>query len=96
MEKIDGIIICKSDDGKDSQSETVVIGDNGDVCADVIDRGELVMKCFGFSEHRDWYAVSKEWKDTLLLLLIKDRFERVYDFRDWLKEKEIPFESGCY
>jgi hypothetical protein len=41
-------------------------------------------------------TISKEWKDTVLLHLAKERFKTVSEFKKWLDEKEIPSETSLW
>ena len=75
---------------------TAKIGDNGDLILEGIDAGKDVEKFFGDSDYEYWLTMSKDFKETLLLHLIKERFSSVHDLKAWLEEKEIPCTFASY
>jgi hypothetical protein len=85
----------------DSKSERVRVllialtDENGDLILDGYDRGELVEEVWGSDDYEYSLVVKAEYKDTILLNLIKERFKHDSEFRAWLDEKGIPsdFES---
>lgn len=60
------------------------------------DLGEMVKRLWDDSDYEYWLTVDKRYKDTVLLWLIKDRFENEVDFRNWLTEKHIPSTFTSY
>lgn len=80
---------------RDSRYLDALIDDEGTLVLEGYDIGDSVEEHWGDSDYEYWLKVSQEWKDTVLLLLIKERFALSSDFKKWLEEKEIPhkFES---
>ena len=66
------------------------IEENGDLMLEGYDLGESPKKFWGDSDYEYWRTVEKKYKDTILLWLIKERFNSDSDFSDWLEEKGIP------
>ena len=70
------------------------ITDEGHLQLEGQDVGETPKKFWGDSDYEYWLTIDKEYKDTVLLWLIKERFDSDFrndsDFRDWLKKKGIP------
>ena len=66
------------------------IEDDGDLVLEGYDIGPLVKEQWGDSDYEYWLRVDKDYKDTILLWLIKERFPTDSEFREWLDEKEIP------
>jgi hypothetical protein len=59
------------------------------------DIGKSVKEFWGDSDYQYWVRVARDYKDTVLLWLIKERFTTSSEFRQWLDGKGIPntFES---
>ena len=70
----------------------VKISDNGDLVIDGGDCGKAPLEFWGDSDYEYITTIKKEYKDTVLLLLVKDKFKDSDDFREWLKAKDIPNE----
>ncbi len=60
------------------------------------DVGPFVRSLWGSDEYEYWWRVRKEYKDTVLLWLIKERFASETDFQAWLKEHDIPSSFGSW
>lgn len=59
------------------------------------DIGKSVEQYWGDSDYEYWLRIARDYKDTVLLWLIKERFTTSSEFRQWLDGKGIPnkFES---
>ena len=90
MEKIKEITFYRKEDEKNVSWEKASIEVDGNLRLDGYDLGETPLKFWGDDEYEYWLTVDKEWKDTILLLLAKERFEDFGSFRKWLDEKDIP------
>lgn len=66
--------------------------DNGNLIIDGYDTGRLPELYWGDWDYEYITTVRKDFKDTVLLLLIKDRFKDCCDFRSWLEVNHIPNE----
>lgn len=71
---------------------TAKIKENGDLVLEGYDLGKRARELFGDSDYEYWLTIPAQYKDTVLLWLIKERFETSSDFMTWLKDKGIPFE----
>lgn len=89
-EPIKKIEMMREISARDKRYLDAMIDDEGNLVLEGYDIGESVKEFWGDSDYEYWLTVSKEWKDTVLLLLIKERFELSSDFQKWLEEKEIP------
>jgi len=71
------------------------IEDGGNLVMEGQDVGEAPQKWFGDEDYEFWVTVKAENKDSVILALIEKlfggRFSAVDEFRDFLKEKGIPF-----
>jgi hypothetical protein len=72
------------------------IDDRGQLVLDGADTGSRVQEIWGDDDYEFSEAVPAEWKDTVLLHLVKERFSTgTSEFRKWCEERGIPtkFES---
>ena len=67
------------------------IDDAGNLVLEGFDIGDSVEEFWGDSDYEYWLTLSQEWKDTVLLLLIKERFKLSSDFQTWLESNEVPY-----
>ena len=67
------------------------IKENGDLYFDGCDSGKRIKEIWDDFDYEYFTTIDKKYKDTILLLLIKEFFEDDFEFRDFLKKKEIPF-----
>ena len=96
MEPINKLII-RDDKTSDGYSEIIAkIDDHGNLVLEGVDGGKDVDKFFGDSDYEYWLTVPKDFKDTALLYLIKERFPSVHDLKSWLEEKQIPCNYTSY
>ncbi len=72
------------------------IEDDGNLVVEGQDVGETPRKWFDDEDYEFWVTVRAEDKDGLILALIEKlfggRFGAVDEFREFLKEKGVPFE----
>lgn len=78
----------KIDDGR--RVLTANIKDNGDFLLEGFDSGAAIEKLMGDWDYEYWVTVPAHYKDTVLLWLIKERFEGSSQLMQWLTEKDIP------
>lgn len=90
MYKIREIVMSEVRTEKDYSKLIAKIDDDGDLVLEGYDIGETPKKYWGDSDYEYWLTVNKDYKDTILLWLIKERFEDDSHFKDWLDEKGIP------
>lgn len=72
------------------------IDDNGDLILEGQDLGELVQDQFDKDDYEYSLTIRAEYKDTILLNLIKEKFADDSQFKDWLDEKRIPSEFWSF
>ena len=78
-----------------SRSVGASINDQGSLVVDGEDWGKLPSEHFGGSYEYS-ATVEKDNLESVLLLLIKERFSDFPEFEEWLKEKSIPYLSWRY
>jgi hypothetical protein len=88
--KINKIILIESDSERVRVRLTASINPDGDLILDGYDSGKLVEEVWGSDNYEYTLSVKAEYKDTILLNLIKERFKHDSEFRSWLDEKQIP------
>lgn len=81
----------------DGYSELFVrISPDGELVLDGCDAGERARETFGDWDFEYWLTVSQEWKDTVLLYLVKERFTSAHDMETWLEERKISGKFTSY
>jgi len=73
-----------------------VITDDGRLEVERSDYGQLVEEVWGRDEYEYNVTVAEDYKDTVLLLLIKDYMKDDVAFREWLRAKDVPFETSSW
>jgi 6-pyruvoyl-tetrahydropterin synthase len=94
--KISEITLIDSKSERVSVNLTAKILENGDLILEGQDLGNLVKETFGDSDYEYVLKIKAEFKDTMLLNLIKERFANDSDFRAWLDEKGILSEFWSF
>jgi hypothetical protein len=96
-------LAIRRDDTKDGYSEMAVeIDENGAIVLSGVDAGEEVRQFFGDWDFEFWLTIPPEYKEAVLLHLIKDsflsqdRFSSVHKMRKWLEERDIPFQFTSF
>ena len=88
--KIDRITLINSKTERLSVRLTARVDENGDLILDGYDSGEFVEEVLYHDDYEYSLTVKAEYKDTVLLHLIKETFANDSKFRTWLDEKGIP------
>lgn len=73
----------------------ITIKENGDLDMGLFEYGELVEKYKGGDYEYD-LIVEKDYKDSMLLYLIKERFQDISGFKKWLEDHDIPPTETSY
>lgn len=76
--------------GDGRRTLTAHIKENGDLALEGVDSGSEVEKTMGDWDYEYWLTVPAAFKDTVLLWLIKERFENSSALMGWLSEKNLP------
>ena len=99
MEKINTIDLRKemveTVEGKNYYNDLVNIQENGKLHLGSYDFGPSVNKSWGNDYEFDVY-IDLSWKDSILLLLMKDHFETTMEFKNWIDSKGIPCETSLW
>jgi len=69
---------------------SVEVNLQGDLILEGYDGNNWLKEMTGDWDYEFSWTVPGEWKDTVLLHLIKDRFPKESDFHQWCKERSIP------
>jgi hypothetical protein len=96
MERLTTIRLRERHDEEVWSTDDARIEENGDLRLDAYDVGELPKRMMGDDDYEYWVVVPAEWKDTILLKLIKERFKDVYAFHKWARENAIAHSSGSW
>lgn len=78
------------------QKLEALINDRGDLVLEGYEAGDSVREYHDDFDFEYWHTVNVKDVHTLLLLLIKDRFDNVTDYLNWLEEKGIEYESVSF
>lgn len=89
-DKIRKIVLIDEKDDKNIIHLEVKIDDDGKLVFEGHDLGEIPEKYWGDSDYEYWLIIDEDYKDTILLWLIKERFRNDSEFKEWLNEKGIP------
>lgn len=73
-----------------------IIRENGDLVLEGCDNGETVREFWGDFDYEYWITIKADYKDTVLLHLIKEKFDSETAFKKWLDEKNIPWDFMSY
>jgi len=94
---ISEVVLYKKETEANSFLLKASIHEDGRFTLDGSDFGKLPQETFGRDEYEYHSSVKAKYKDTMLLLLIQDRFKGSsdFEFKQWLKEKGIPFQFAC-
>lgn len=90
--KIKEINLIESKSERISVHLSAKIDESGDLILEGYDSGSFVKERFDDYDYEYSLKVKSEYKDTILLLLVKERFANDSEFRQWLAEKGIPSE----
>ena len=69
---------------------TVRIDDSRQLVLEGADAGKFVGDVWGVEEYEFSETVAASWKETVLLHLMAERFDKTSDFRKWCQERGIP------
>jgi hypothetical protein len=84
------LVIRREKFAEGGYSELLVkIDDNGDLVLDAADAGESVRSIVGDWDYEYSETVPAQWKDTMLLHLIKERFTSTSEFGQWCKARNV-------
>ena len=88
------------DRGPTSRFVSAEINNSGDLVLFAHDIGEAAREYTGRDDYEWYVTVQTQNKDAVILALIErvfgGKFDASKEFREWLKEKGIPFELFCH
>jgi hypothetical protein len=93
-EKITGITILEEKTGEESRVITAGISSKSDLVVYGVDAGPSVEKSHGDWDYEYWLTVPGEYKDTILFLLLKERFTSFLEIQAWLSRNGIKYQRG--
>ena len=96
MEKIREITLWERKDEQNYSRDKIHIEENGRLFLDSYDIGQLPERVWGHDDYEYNTYIEAEWKDSSLLLLLKERFKTNNDFQNWANEKKIPYTTSSW
>ncbi len=69
--------------------DLITVRADGTIHGDAFDTGPMAESHWGGDYEYDLY-VDSDWRDTVMLRLLQERFISVSDFRNWLQSHGIP------
>lgn len=93
MNKLTEVALFERNDENGHSRDLVRVCADGPLNFDSFDTGPLPDSAWGRDYEYD-LDISADWKDTILLLLFKERFTANCDFRNWAKAHDIPYTEG--
>jgi hypothetical protein len=88
---IDRIVLRDEQEGRDTRHLEARIDAEGDLVLEGQDLGPQVRKFFRTGEYEYFYKIPAGYKDTLLLKLLKEKFDEGVVLDKWLKEHGVPY-----
>lgn len=96
MEKIKEITLWERKDTQNYSHDKVRIEENGRICFDSYDIGQLPNQAWNHDDYEYNTYVEAEWKDSILLLLLKEKFSTNADFQKWANHKQLPYTTSSW
>jgi len=90
VDKIREVTLRERRTEKDVSILVAKIDDEGDLVLEGYDVGEAPREFWGDDDYEYYRVIKREYKDTVLRWLIKERFDTDTDLRVWLDKKGIP------
>ncbi len=95
-EPLKSVVLQRLEGDQAAWTVWAVITDAGELEIERSDYGPRVDDGWARDESEFNLTVPAEFKDTVLLLLIQERFSDEAAFRQWLTEKGLPFRESHY
>lgn len=73
-----------------------VTAQGGDVYFVGVDAGPDIKARYGDWDYEYWMTVPKQYKDTMLLYLLKEHFSHFDEIKSWIESKSIPTKYTYY
>jgi hypothetical protein len=91
---ISNIMIFEEEKEKEYRSLSAGIGDKDNLVVYGVDAGPSVKSSHGDWDYEYWLTVPGKYKDTILLHLMKERFNSFSEIQSWLMNKNIECRRG--
>jgi hypothetical protein len=66
---------------------------NNDLCLETVARGAVSRELSGHDQYEHSITVNRVFTETVLLLLLKEKFSSPHEFRTWLRRHDIGFQE---
>lgn len=73
-----------------------VIKETGELVFEAVDSGDSVKERYDDFDFEYWHTVKADHVSKVLLYLLQEKFDNTSEIINWLKEKDIPFESYSF
>ena len=91
MTKLNRVVLAEKRTDKGWHLIEVLLNDAGDLILRGHEPDEMPRAAFGTQEYEQRLEIPAEFKDTILLLLLKERFKTDGMFQQWLERHGIPY-----
>lgn len=95
-EKINKIMLKEEKSDHSSHDVQAYINGSSGVSVDYYDLSPTAKSSYGGSDYEYIVSVDREYKDTLLLHLISEKFTDPQEFGMWCYEKGIEHDTWCW
>jgi len=92
MDKITSILIDKRENDRGVTRLSSEISDDGNLIINDYFIGPAAQEFYGHDDVDSFVKIKKIHKDSLLLLLLRDRFEKISELREWLDSAGVPYD----
>ncbi len=96
MKKITEISIMKVYESDGFCTVISRIPQGHDLTFECVANGAVSREMTGHEKYEHSITVNRALKDTVLLLLLKEQFSSVLEFKKWLQKTEISFEEDMW
>jgi len=91
INKISKIVISKEYTEQGATTLSAEISKRGDLIMNDYFIGKMAQEVYSHDDSESYVTVEKDYKDTLLLQLLKGRFKKSYELREWLDSNNVPY-----
>jgi len=88
---IQTLLIKTQETDKITTSSSIRVSDSGDILFEVYNSGKQVKMVRGKWSYKDVLTIPSNYKDTILLYLLKEHHPYLFELKEWIKDKGIPF-----
>jgi len=84
------LLLYSNKTDKRATNTSLRISDSGDLLIEVLNSGIQVKIVRGHWSYKDLLTIPSQYKDTVLLYLLKEHFTSLYEIKEWIKGIGIP------